>query len=78
MNDKTHRYKSAFDCIRQVVVNEGPFGFYKGFGMCWARVRRTLRLWNLADLVGAQLGTHTTLTFLIYERVRYLFGIEAM
>ena len=39
MNDKTHQYKGAFDCIRQVMVNEGPFGFYKGFGMCWARVR---------------------------------------
>ncbi|RDX45638.1 mitochondrial carrier [Lentinus brumalis] len=61
MNDKTHQYKGAFDCVRQVMVNEGLFGFYKGFGMCWAR-----------------LGTHTILTFLIYERVRYLFGIEAM
>ena len=39
MNDKTHQYKGALDCIRQVMVNEGPFGFYKGFGMCWARVR---------------------------------------
>ncbi|RPD78562.1 mitochondrial carrier [Lentinus tigrinus ALCF2SS1-7] len=61
MNDKTHQYKGAFDCIRQIMVNEGPFGFFKGFGMCWAR-----------------LGTHTILTFLIFERVRYLFGIEAM
>lgn len=61
MNDKTHQFKGAFDCVRQVLVKEGPFGFYKGFGMCWAR-----------------LGTHTILTFLIYERVRYLFGIEAM
>ncbi|KAI0743363.1 hypothetical protein C8Q80DRAFT_1106739 [Daedaleopsis nitida] len=39
MNDKAHRYKGAFDCVRQVMVNEGPFGFFKGFGMCWARVR---------------------------------------
>ncbi|KAI0656563.1 mitochondrial carrier domain-containing protein [Cubamyces menziesii] len=61
MNDKKHEYKGAFDCVRQVMVREGPFGFYKGFGMCWAR-----------------LGTHTILTFLIFERVRYWFGIEAM
>ncbi|PIL33920.1 transporter [Ganoderma sinense ZZ0214-1] len=61
MNDKNHQFKGAFDCVRQIMVNEGPFGFFKGFGMCWAR-----------------LGTHTILTFLIYERVRYLFGIEAM
>ncbi|KAI0633818.1 mitochondrial carrier [Trametes polyzona] len=61
MNDKKHEYKGALDCIKQVLAREGPFGFYKGFGMCWAR-----------------LGTHTILTFLIFERVRYLFGIEAM
>ncbi|KAI0328385.1 mitochondrial carrier [Cubamyces sp. BRFM 1775] len=61
MNDKKHEYKGAFDCVRQVMVREGPFGFFKGFGMCWAR-----------------LGTHTILTFLIFERVRYWFGIEAM
>ncbi|KAI0666638.1 mitochondrial carrier [Trametes maxima] len=61
MNDKKHEFKGAFDCVRQVMVKEGLFGFYKGFGMCWAR-----------------LGTHTILTFLIFERVRYLFGIEAM
>ncbi|CDO77620.1 hypothetical protein BN946_scf184946.g13 [Trametes cinnabarina] len=61
MNDKKHEYKGTFDCVRQILVKEGPFGFYKGFGMCWAR-----------------LGTHTILTFLIFERIRYLFGIEAM
>ncbi|KAI0644406.1 mitochondrial carrier [Trametes meyenii] len=61
MNDKNHEFKGAFDCVRQVMVKEGLFGFYKGFGMCWAR-----------------LGTHTILTFLIFERVRYLLGIEAM
>lgn len=38
MNDKTHQFKGAFDCVRQVMVKEGPFGFFKGFGMCWARV----------------------------------------
>ncbi|KAI0373511.1 mitochondrial carrier [Pilatotrama ljubarskyi] len=61
MNDKTHEFKGALDCVRQIMVKEGLFGFYKGFGMCWAR-----------------LGTHTILTFLIFERVRYWFGIEAM
>ncbi|KAI0768812.1 mitochondrial carrier [Trametes elegans] len=61
MNDKKHEFKGTLDCVRQIMVREGPFGFYKGFGMCWAR-----------------LGTHTILTFLIFERVRYWFGIEAM
>lgn len=87
MNDKTHQFKGAFDCVRQIMVKEGPFGFFKGFGMCWARVRPPLHshgsvfvwvppLMFIASLV--QLGTHTILTFLIFERVRYLFGIEAM
>ncbi|KAI8990742.1 mitochondrial carrier [Trametes punicea] len=61
MNDKKHEYRGSFDCVRQVMVKEGPFGFFKGFGMCWAR-----------------LGTHTILTFLIFERIRYWFGIEAL
>ena len=38
MNDKTHQYKGALDCVRQIMVNEGSFAFFKGFGMCWARV----------------------------------------
>ncbi|KAM5543268.1 hypothetical protein V8D89_003142 [Ganoderma adspersum] len=37
MNDKNHQFKGAFDCVRQITVKEGPFGFFKGFGMCWAR-----------------------------------------
>ncbi|KAH9917904.1 mitochondrial carrier [Epithele typhae] len=61
MNDKTHQYRGALDCVRQIMANEGAFGFFKGFGMCWAR-----------------LGTHTVLTFLIFERVRSMLGIEAM
>ena len=78
MNDKTHQYKGAIDCVRQIMVNEGPFGFFKGFGMCWARVSLLLALdRSCADRL-VQLGTHTVLTFLIFERVRYLFGIEAM
>ena len=85
MNDKNHQFKCAFDCVRQIMVKEGPFGFFKGFGMCWARVCIPFRPHHSsarADIVlyfyFVQLGTHTILTFLIYERVRYLFGIEAM
>lgn len=79
MNDKKHEFKGAFDCIRQVLAREGPFGFYKGFGMCWARVSPSsvLRVHRDSDMC-FQLGTHTILTFLIFERVRYWFGIEAM
>ena len=78
MNDKTHQYKGALDCVRQIMVNEGSFAFFKGFGMCWARVStfplRGIPAANLAT----QLGTHTVLTFLIFERVRSLLGIAAM
>ena len=44
MNDKAHEFENAFDCVRQIMVKEGPFGFFKGFGMCWARVRLPLHL----------------------------------
>ncbi|EJF60391.1 hypothetical protein DICSQDRAFT_162011 [Dichomitus squalens LYAD-421 SS1] len=37
MNDKNHEFKGALDCVRQITAKEGLFGFYKGFGMCWAR-----------------------------------------
>ena len=41
MNDKTHQFKGVFDCVGKIVAKEGLWGFYKGFGMCWARVRVT-------------------------------------
>lgn len=37
-SDKERRYKGVFDCVRIMLKNEGPLAFYKGFGMCWARV----------------------------------------
>ncbi|KAI0689966.1 mitochondrial carrier [Cytidiella melzeri] len=38
MSDKTGQYKGVVDCIRMIMVNEGPRAFYKGFGMCWGRL----------------------------------------
>ncbi|EPQ54225.1 mitochondrial carrier [Gloeophyllum trabeum ATCC 11539] len=38
MNDKERRYKGVVDCVRSIMVNEGPLAFFKGFGMCWARL----------------------------------------
>ncbi|KAI0262961.1 mitochondrial carrier [Gloeopeniophorella convolvens] len=38
MNDKERRYKSVLDCVRVMLRQEGPLAFYKGFGMCWARL----------------------------------------
>lgn len=38
MNDKERRYQGVSDCVKQIVQKEGPKAFYKGFGMCWARV----------------------------------------
>ncbi|KDQ52900.1 hypothetical protein JAAARDRAFT_39847 [Jaapia argillacea MUCL 33604] len=61
MNDKERKFKGVFDCVRSIIVKEGPLAFYKGFGMCWAR-----------------LGTHTIVSFLVFERVRLLFGISPL
>jgi hypothetical protein len=36
-NDKERRYRGVVHCMR-VTAREGPLAFYKGFGMCWARV----------------------------------------
>lgn len=38
MNDSGHVYKGVPDCVRTIMTREGPLAFYKGFGMCWARV----------------------------------------
>lgn len=61
MNDKAREFHGVSDCVRSITTREGLLAFYKGFGMCWAR-----------------LGTHTILTFVIFERIRLLFGIAAM
>ncbi|TFY77956.1 hypothetical protein EWM64_g6055, partial [Hericium alpestre] len=38
MNDKERRFKGVGDCVRTIMVQEGPGAFFKGFGMCWARL----------------------------------------
>ncbi|SOV08578.1 related to mitochondrial uncoupling protein 3 [Ustilago sp. UG-2017a] len=38
MQDKSREFKTAFDCLANLVAHEGPFALYKGFGMCWARL----------------------------------------
>lgn len=38
MNDKARQFTGVVDCIRDIISKEGPLAFYKGFGMCWARV----------------------------------------
>ena len=43
MNDKERQFKGISDCVRTFLRKEGPLAFYKGFGMCWARVRRNLK-----------------------------------
>ncbi|KAF8313201.1 mitochondrial carrier [Clavulina sp. PMI_390] len=53
MNDTTSRYRGILHCVSDVFRFEGPLAFYKGFGMCWAR-----------------LGTHTVVTYMIYEQLR--------
>ncbi|EPT04449.1 hypothetical protein FOMPIDRAFT_1034659 [Fomitopsis schrenkii] len=55
MNDSGHMYRGVPDCVRTIITREGPLAFYKGFGMCWARlglhtvltfiVFEQLRLW---------------------------------
>ncbi|PCH43523.1 mitochondrial carrier [Wolfiporia cocos MD-104 SS10] len=61
MNDHSHQYNGVTDCIKTILRSEGPVAFYKGFGMCWAR-----------------LGTVTIVTFVVFERIRLLFGVAAM
>jgi len=61
MNDKAREFDGVTSCIKTIMRREGPMAFFKGFGMCWAR-----------------LGTHTIVTFLIFERMRLLLGLEAM
>lgn len=38
MNDKERQFKGISDCVRTILRKEGPLAFYKGFGMCWARL----------------------------------------
>jgi len=38
MNDKERRYKGVVDCVKTIMINEGPLAFWKGFSMCWARL----------------------------------------
>lgn len=38
MSDKERQLNGVMDCIRKIMAREGPLAFYKGFGMCWARV----------------------------------------
>ncbi|KAH9832315.1 mitochondrial carrier [Rhodofomes roseus] len=61
MNDSEREFRGVSDCVRSIMTREGPLAFYKGFGMCWAR-----------------LGLHTVLTFVVFERLRFLFGVGAL
>lgn len=38
MNDTTNKYRGIVHCVSDILRYEGLFAFYKGFGMCWARV----------------------------------------
>ncbi|KAI0050032.1 mitochondrial carrier [Auriscalpium vulgare] len=38
MNDKEGQFKGVSDCVRTIWTKEGPMAFFKGFGMCWARL----------------------------------------
>lgn len=84
MNDKERQYRGVSDCVKQMLQNEGPKAFFKGFGMCWARVSiRLARIFHamtviLNDRCLEQLGTHTILSFVAFERLRSLFGIAPM
>lgn len=39
MTDKHRQLNGVFHCVKTILVNEGPMAFYKGFSMCWGRVR---------------------------------------
>jgi solute carrier family 25 uncoupling protein 8/9 len=44
MNDKDRQLNGVVDCVRKIMAREGPLAFYKGFGMCWARVSHSALL----------------------------------
>lgn len=52
MNDSGRIYKGVPDCVRTIVTREGSLAFYKGFGMCWARVsnKESFRQRNMTHL----------------------------
>lgn len=39
MTDKNRQLNGVFHGAKTILMNEGPMAFYKGFSMCWARVR---------------------------------------
>jgi len=38
MNDKERKINGVLDCVKTIMTREGPMAFFKGFGMCWARL----------------------------------------
>ena len=89
MTDKHRQFNGTWHCVKNILMHEGPLAFFKGFGMCWGRVSAssrnaffsTLPLIALAHPSVAprhQLGTHTIVSFLAFERLRQLFGIDPM
>ncbi|KIP08305.1 hypothetical protein PHLGIDRAFT_29642 [Phlebiopsis gigantea 11061_1 CR5-6] len=61
MTDKHRQLNGVVHGVKTILVNEGFMAFYKGFGMCWAR-----------------LGTHTIVSFLIFEKLRTWFGVDPL
>lgn len=39
MTDKHRQINGVVHCVKNILLHEGPLAFYKGFGMCWGRVR---------------------------------------
>lgn len=44
MTDKNRQLNGVVHCVKTILVNEGPMAFYKGFSMCWGRVRALFRV----------------------------------
>lgn len=79
MNDKERQFKGVYDCVKTIMVKEGPSAFWKGFTMCWIRVRRSCHALNASvDPLDFQLGSHTVLSFVAFERLRLLFNINPL
>ena len=79
MTDKHRQLNGVIHGVKTILVNEGFMAFYKGFGMCWARVC-THSYRGVKWLINAllQLGTHTIVSFLIFERLRKWFGVDPL
>lgn len=69
MNDKHRHLDGVVHCVKNILLHEGPLAFYKGFGMCWGRVR--------SFITGFYVFTLTKISTVGYTYGRQLLSVRA-